>query len=140
MNCDGVESTVSVPVGEVYEKCVQIGTTPSTGSQGDNPFTSDEECVITRTIPNPNYKEYYILVDEVPTVIQLLDPEYFCNKSWTLSFNMNTKSWVSFHSYIPNYYIGENNFFYSGLNQGCNLTAIAAVEVSDCALAGTAVK
>jgi len=87
-----------------------------------------------------NYKEYYILVDEVPTVIQLLDNNYFCNKSWTLSFNMNTKSWVSFHSYIPNYYIGESNFFYSGLNQGCNLTAIAAVEVSDCALAGTAVK
>jgi hypothetical protein len=140
MNCDGVESTVIVPVKEVYSKCVQIGTTPPTGSQGDNPFTADEECTVTRTIPNPNYKEYYILVDEVPTVIQLLDPEYFCNKSWTLSFNLNTKSWVSFHSYIPNYYIGENNFFYSGLNQGCNLTAIAAVEVSDCALAGTAVK
>ena len=140
MNCEGVSSTVSVPVGEVYSKCVQIGTTPSTGSQGDNPYTVDEECTITKTIPNPNYKEYYILVDEVPTVIQLLDNNYFCNKSWTLSFNMNTKSWVSFHSYIPNYYIGENNFFYSGLNQGCNLTAIAAVEVSDCALAGTAVK
>ncbi len=87
-----------------------------------------------------NYKEYYILVDEVPQVIQLLDPVYFCNKSWTLSFNMNTKSWVSFHSYIPNYYIGENNFFYSGLNQGCNLTAIAAQETSDCALAGVAIK
>jgi hypothetical protein len=140
MNCDGVESIVSVPVGEVYEKCVQIGTIPSIGSQGDNPFTADEECTVIRTIPNPNYKEYYILVDDVPTVIQLLDNEYFCNKSWTLSFNLNIKSWVSFHSYIPNYYIGENNFFYSGLNQGCNLTAIAAVEVSDCELAGTAVK
>lgn len=87
-----------------------------------------------------NYKEYYILENEMAVVIQLLNSEYFCNKSWTLSFNMNTKSWVSFHSYIPNYYIGENNFFYSGLNQGCNLTAIAAVEVSDCALAGTAIK
>ena len=51
--------------------------------------------------------------------VYLTDLEYFCNKSWTLSFNVNTKSWVSFHSYIPNWYIAENNFFYSGLNDCC---------------------
>ena len=51
--------------------------------------------------------------------VYLTDLEYFCNKSWTLSFNLNTKSWVSFHSYIPNWYIAENNFFYSGLNDCC---------------------
>ena len=54
------------------------------------------------------------------TQVYLNDPEFFCNKSWTLSFNMNTKSWTSFHSYIPNWYIGENNFFYSGLNNCCS--------------------
>ena len=59
-------------------------------------------------------------------VVYLTDLEYFCNKSWTLSFNFNTKSWISFHTYIPNWYIGENNFFYSGINDGCNLEAIAA--------------
>jgi hypothetical protein len=53
-------------------------------------------------------------------VIDLSDTEYFCNKSWTISFNINTKSWVSFHSYLPNWYIGENNFFYSGLNGCCD--------------------
>jgi hypothetical protein len=42
---------------------------------------------------------------------------------------MNTRSWTSFHSYIPNFYIAENNFFYSGLNEGCDLAAIAAVEI-----------
>jgi hypothetical protein len=63
------------------------------------------------------------------TVIDVTDPEYFCNKSWTLSFNFNTKSWISFHSYIPNWYVAENNFFYSGLNGGCDLSAIAFEEV-----------
>jgi hypothetical protein len=52
--------------------------------------------------------------------VYLDDPEFFCNKSWTISFNFNTKSWVSFHSYIPNFYVGENNFFYSGLNGCCD--------------------
>jgi hypothetical protein len=62
--------------------------------------------------------------NKIPVVIRtqvyLNDPEYFCNKSWTLSFNLNTKSWISFHSYIPNFYIGENNFFYSGKNGCCD--------------------
>ena len=70
-------------------------------------------------------KEFYI---ETPignnvysrTVISLKDTDYFCNKSWTLSFNVNTKSWISFHSYIPNWYIAENNFFYSGVNGCCD--------------------
>jgi hypothetical protein len=73
-------------------------------------------------------------------VVYLTDVEYFCNKSWTLSFNFNTKSWTSFHSYIPNWYIAENNFFYSGLNGGCDLEAIAAEEVPvDCEFDGTAI-
>lgn len=59
------------------------------------------------------------------TQVYLDDPEFFCNKSWTLSFNFNTKSWVSFHSYLPNWYIGENNFFYSGVNGGCDDAEIA---------------
>ena len=57
--------------------------------------------------------------------VYLTDPTYFCNKSWTLSYNMNTQTWISFHSYIPNWYIAENNFFYSGLNGGCDLEIIA---------------
>ena len=77
--------------------------------------------------------EYYInkSYDQLTLrqVISLTDRQYFCNKSWTLSFSINTNCWVSFHSYIPNWYIGENNFFYSGLNEGCDLHAIAVMEI-----------
>lgn len=69
-------------------------------------------------------KEFYIESTVNNTVfrtqVYLDDREFFCNKSWTISFNFNTKSWVSFHSYIPNFYIAENNFFYSGLNGCCD--------------------
>ena len=55
----------------------------------------------------------------------LNDKEYFCNKSWTMSFDFSTKSWISFHSYLPNFYIGENNFYYTGINGCCtDFTAI----------------
>jgi hypothetical protein len=75
-------------------------------------------------------KEFYVEISRnsaiIRNTIQLGDSEYFCNKSWTLSFNLNTGSWISFHSYIPNFYIAENNFFYSGLNTGCDLELIVA--------------
>jgi hypothetical protein len=66
----------------------------------------------------------------ITQIVELTDINYFCNKSWTLSYNINTQSWVSFHSYIPNYYIAENNFFYSGINEGCDLEAIAIEETT----------
>jgi hypothetical protein len=117
-------------------------------------------------IPQPNWigkiyyntttKEYFIYPiqgnTEVTEIVQLTNLNYFCNKSWTLSFDINTKSWISFHSYIPSYYIAENNFFYSGLNGSCDLTAIAAREITpstttttttatlDCDLIGVATK
>jgi len=58
----------------------------------------------------------------IRTQVYLNDPDYFCNKSWTMSYNLNTRKWISYHSYLPNFYIGENNFFYSGLNGCCDDT------------------
>jgi hypothetical protein len=68
---------------------------------------------------NSTLKQFYIEVEGQQIQVLLTDPDYFCNKSWTISFNFNTKSWTSFHSYLPNFYIGENNFFYSGINGCC---------------------
>lgn len=48
--------------------------------------------------------------------ITLGDPLYFCNISWTLSFNFLTQSWISFHTYQPNFYVGVIDRFYSGYN------------------------
>jgi len=69
---------------------------------------------------NPSDELPRTVINSAPVIlkeqVELTDTTYFCNKSWTVSYNMNTKSWISFHSYLPNFYIAENNFFYSGLN------------------------
>jgi len=126
-----------------------------------------ERIIITKLdyIPQPGKQIYYddavqkFYINRpvagntsVKTYVNLTDVNYFCNKSWTVSFNLNTKSWVSFHTYLPNFYIGENNFYYSGLNEGCDMSAVAVVEIASptttttttatplqCNLAGTAV-
>jgi len=46
--------------------------------------------------------------------VELYNPKYFCNKSWTISYNFYTKSWTSWHSYHPNFYIEHIDTFDSG--------------------------
>jgi hypothetical protein len=43
---------------------------------------------------------------------------FFTDVSWTVAYNPLTKSWVSYYSFTPNYYVAHNNYFQSGLNYG----------------------
>lgn len=52
----------------------------------------------------------------IKTEVLLQDPKYFCNRSWTISYSPIIKAWVSYHSYLPNYYIGQSDHFKSGVN------------------------
>jgi hypothetical protein len=53
-----------------------------------------------------NKKLYYNDVE-----IELGDLTYFENKSWTMSYNVLTKTWISFHSFIPNNYVSFIDHF-----------------------------
>lgn len=67
---------------------------------------------------NPNII-YNVAIDTFTlngSTITLGDPTYFCNISWTISYWFRSKSWVSFHSYLPNFYVGAISKFYSGSN------------------------
>lgn len=46
--------------------------------------------------------------------------KYFCNKSWTISYNPLLKSFTSFHTYVPNYYVQNQGYFSSGYNFSFN--------------------
>jgi hypothetical protein len=52
------------------------------------------------------------------TIVQLTNPTYFCNKSWTMTFSFISNSWISWHSYQPNFYVEHPNYFQAGWNEG----------------------
>ncbi len=54
-------------------------------------------------------------------VIHYNNPSYFEDKSFTISYSLVTKRWVSWHSYIPNYYIHAKNSMYSIIAGNNNL-------------------
>lgn len=49
-------------------------------------------------------------------VVSIDDPTMFCNKSFTVSYSFVTNTWVSWHSFIPDYYIPNREYFQTGLN------------------------
>jgi hypothetical protein len=51
---------------------------------------------------------------EEDEIIEVSDETYFEDVSWTITYHPLLKSWVSFQSYIPNYYVSMPNFFLSG--------------------------
>lgn len=49
------------------------------------------------------------------TEIDLSFTNVFEDKSWTISYSPLTKGWLSFYSFIPNYYVGLTDHFQSGI-------------------------
>jgi hypothetical protein len=47
------------------------------------------------------------------TLINFNNTHYFQSKSWTYSYSIEDKGWVSWHSYIPNFYLYNHKDFYS---------------------------
>jgi hypothetical protein len=45
-------------------------------------------------------------------------PEFFENKSWTVAYSPITKGWISFYSFLPNYYVGLSTHFQTGTRAG----------------------
>jgi hypothetical protein len=52
----------------------------------------------------------------VGELISLDDERYFTKKHWTISYNFLSKTWVSYHSFLPNYYVNMVDYFESGIN------------------------
>ena len=86
---------------------------------------SGPQCSKVITIPAtatviPEYTETTI----IKNYKELSDPLYFKNISWTASYNLLTKSWVSFHSFTPNFYVDKITHNESGINNGtCSVWA-----------------
>jgi hypothetical protein len=47
-------------------------------------------------------------------IVSVHDPKYFCDASWTIAYSPKMKSWVSFYSFVPDYYTSQGDFFQTG--------------------------
>lgn len=69
---------------------------------------------------NADNNTFYLPNENGNILIDLKDPKYFCNKSWTISFACKDKEWGSFHTYTPNFYIQHSDHFESSYSKKGN--------------------
>ena len=50
------------------------------------------------------------------TNVDISDTDYFEECSWTVAYSPLTKTWISYYSFKPNYYISYNEYFQTGIN------------------------
>jgi hypothetical protein len=63
-------------------------------------------------------KYWYVNRQAGMEVIELGDPTYFENCSWTISYDPKNKMWISFHDWQPNHAFGVNDHFYTIKDKG----------------------
>lgn len=48
--------------------------------------------------------------------VEIGDPRYFKNRSWTISYSPRHRAWSSFHSYLPTYMFNDEDTFFSSID------------------------
>lgn len=75
-------------------------------------ITKKDYVVKDNTLTFENGKFYKEEVE-----VQLTNPTYFTEASWTIAYSPIQQSWMSFYDFKPNYYINHNDYFQTGINQ-----------------------
>lgn len=82
-------------------------------------FTKKDYLPLNSEILNwePTLKRFYTLEGAGGNrkYVNLTDPAYFQNKSFTLSYSLPNKKWASFHSYLPNFLYRSKTTFHSSI-------------------------
>src|SRR5690606_3734227 len=60
---------------------------------------------------------YYIVRGREREYIDLEDKYYFEEAHFTIAYSPITQTWISYYSFIPNYYNSLNSYFQTGVNQ-----------------------
>lgn len=69
-----------------------------------------------RDIVFHNDDGFFRNVDDTVIGVSLEDPEFFANKSWTIAWSPLINNWVSFYSFLPNYYVSHPTHFQTGIH------------------------
>lgn len=96
-----------------------IGLSSTWDNKYDRYFLTKKDYVpLSKDIIYDEQQEVFKVGD---TIIDVTDKDYFCDASWTVAYSPMTQSWISFYSFIPDYYIEQNGYFQTGKNSTENL-------------------
>lgn len=76
---------------------------------------------------DPRHKFVYITkidyepLTTIPSVINFNDTTKFRNNSWTIAYSLNSNTWRSWYSFLPNFGFNDSNTFYTSVLSNSNI-------------------
>jgi hypothetical protein len=71
---------------------------------------------------NSETGEFFVEGHDRDIIVEVGDPEYFNDCSWTIAYNPFLQTWISYYSFKPDYYVSQLQYFQSGINRGWDQT------------------
>jgi len=66
---------------------------------------------------DPDYRYYVLRTGNTKTRIRLDDTRYFEDKSWTVAYSPKLKNFISFYSFLPNFFVPQLGHFQTIINR-----------------------
>lgn len=76
-------------------------------------ITKKDYKVIDRQVEYRKGEGFYL----GDTKVELTDKRYFIDVSFSIGYALEGGYWMSFYSYVPDFYVSDKDFFYSGKNE-----------------------
>lgn len=116
-NLNIIFSSASLTSFNVYSYTCESGTVQKI------PGREEFNCIVTNTV-NPtttNIIEFPPITKPVRRFIDVCDPAYFEDASWTISYDVKNNQWISFHDWHPSFMLPSKRHFLTAYNK-CNIS------------------
>jgi hypothetical protein len=108
---------------EVWENFDPVlgGSCVNCCTETQNPYWFAEELLglwlsTCDELTPPTFSIRSTFICDIRQEVELGDPRYFEPCHWTVAYSPLTKSWISYYSFTPNYYVNYHNYFQTGIN------------------------
>lgn len=110
-------SSASLTSFNIYSYTCESGTVQKI------PGREEFNCIVTNTISptTTDIIEFPPITKPVRRFIDLCDPAYFEDASWTISYDVKNNQWISFHDWHPSFMLPSKRHFLTAYNK-CNIS------------------
>jgi hypothetical protein len=107
-----VKDFPNYPVDNAFNTC---GISLGWDNKFDRLFITKKDYKLKKQYKNKvTYSDFNLYLDD--SIISPTDNRYFEDKSWTIAYSPLLQEWVSFYTFVPNYYISTETYFQTGID------------------------
>lgn len=99
---------------DVDNKFIGLGLSLGWDNRFKRVFVTKKDYIPTRTPSSYSYQDAKFYYNGME--VSLHDKQYFEDVSFTIAYSMDNQGWLSYYSFMPDYYIERHNYFQSGKN------------------------